>query len=190
MIALAAAAAAAPIVWVGVLSDDQKDRFLILFNPEADLYGKGWQQWRARTAMANGGFWGQGYMKGDFVQGNKLPKGYNDFIFASAGEELGMFGLITIMVLLLAICIRILIVAHRAKNKAGKIICCGIFAMIAAQSILNIGMCVSLLPVIGITLPFFSAGGTSVVATFLGIGLVINVYMHRANRVMYLNDDN
>ncbi len=189
IIALTALAIAAPILWVGFLSDDQKSRFEILFNLESDLYGKGWQQWRARTAMANGGIFGQGYMKGEFVQGNKLPKGYNDFIFASAGEELGFLGLIAIMGLLLAICIRILIVAHRAKNKAGKIICAGVFAMIAAQSIINIGMCTCLLPVIGITLPFFSAGGTSLVATFLGIGLVNNVYMHRANRVMYLNDD-
>lgn len=189
LIAFALLAAAAPIMWVGVMSDDQKSRFEILFDLESDLYGKGWQQWRARTAMANGGFFGQGYMKGDFVQGNKLPKGYNDFIFSSAGEELGMLGLLAIMALLLAICIRILIVAHKAKNKAGKIICAGVFAMIATQSIINIGMCTCLLPVIGITLPFFSAGGTSIVATFLGIGLVTNVYMHRANRVMYLNDD-
>ncbi len=189
VIALLALAVAAPILWVGFLSEDQKSRFEILFNLEADLYGKGWQQWRARTAMANGGFFGQGYMQGEFVQGNKLPKGYNDFIFASAGEELGMLGLIAIMGLLMAICVRILIVAHKSKNKAGKIICSGIFAMIAAQCIINIGMCTCLLPVIGITLPFFSAGGTSVVATFLGIGLVNNVYMHRANRVMYLHDD-
>ncbi len=189
IIAFALIAIAIPLLWVGIMTDDQKSRFEILFNLESDIYGKGWQQWRARTAMANGGFFGQGYMKGEFVQGNKLPKGYNDFIFSSAGEELGILGLIVIMALLLAICVRILIVAHRAKNKAGKIICSGIFAMIAAQSIINIGMCTCLLPVIGITLPFFSAGGTSLVATFLGIGLVNNVYMHRANRVMYLNDD-
>ena len=189
LIALGLIVVAAPILWVGVMSDDQKSRFEILFNLESDLYGKGWQQWRARTAMANGGLFGQGYMQGEFVQGNKLPKGYNDFIFASAGEELGMLGLIAIMGLLLAICIRILIVAHRSKNKAGKIICSGIFAMIATQSIINIGMCTCMLPVIGITLPFFSAGGTSLFTTFLGIGLVNNVYMHRANRVMYLNDD-
>ncbi len=189
LIALGLIAVMLPVLWVGIMSEDQKSRFEILFNLEADLYGKGWQQWRGRTAIANGGLFGQGYMQGEFVQGNKLPKGYNDFIFASAGEELGLLGLTVIMGLLLAICIRILIVAHRAKNKAGKIICSGIFAMIAAQSIINIGMCTCLLPVIGITLPFFSAGGTSLVATFLGIGLVNNVYMYRANRVMYLNDD-
>ena len=69
------------------------------------------------------------------------------------------------------------------------IICVGLFGMLAAQSIMNIGMCVSLLPVIGITLPFFSAGGTSLLANFIGIGLVLNVYMHRNRRQMYLRDD-
>ncbi len=182
-------AACLPILWFGVMDDMQKERFMILFNPEADLYGSGWQQWRARLALANGGFWGQGYMKGEIVQGNQLPKGYNDFIFASAGEELGMFGLLVIILLLGAICVRLLVIAHRAKDKPGNIICTGIFGMLAAQSILNIGMCISVLPVVGVTLPLFSAGGTSVMTTFISIGLANNVHMHRANRVMHLIDD-
>lgn len=183
------AAISAPILWFVVMNDDQQERIKILFNPESDLYGGGWQQWRARIAMANGGFWGRGYLKGEFVQSNSVPMGHNDFMFASIGEELGMFGLMVIMLLFVAIGIRILVVAHKARDKAGVIICTGIFSMLAIQVILNIGMCVSVLPVIGITLPFFSAGGTSLVATYLGIGLVINVYMHRANQVMYLNDE-
>jgi len=182
-------AVALPIVWFGIMDEMQKNRFLILFNPESDLYGLGWQQWRARLAMANGGFWGQGYMQGEIVQSNQLPKGYNDFIFASAGEELGMLGLLAIILLLSAICVRLLIIAHRAKDKAGAVICTGVFGMLAAQSIINIGMCLSLLPVVGVTLPLFSAGGTSVMTTFMSIGLAANVYMHRSNRVMQLIDD-
>ncbi len=188
-IAGALAAVALPFVWFFVMNNDQRNRFMILFNPEADLYGKGWQQWRARIAMANGGFFGKGYLKGDFVQNGSVPKGYNDFIFASTGEELGMLGLLVIILLLAAICVRILFVAHHSKDKQGMIICVGLFGMLAAQSIMNIGMCVSLLPVIGITLPFFSAGGTSLLANFIGIGLVLNVYMHRNRRQMYLRDD-
>ncbi len=183
------AALAAPVTWFFIMNDDQRGRIETLLNPELDLYGTGWQQWRARIAMANGGFFGKGYLKGDFVQKGGVPEGHNDFIFASTGEELGMLGLIAIIALLLAICIRILVIAHHAKDKQGVIICSGIFGMLAAQMILNIGMCVSLLPVIGITLPFFSAGGTSLVATFLGIGLVLNVYNHRNLRPMYLRDD-
>ncbi len=182
-------AAALPLAWFFLLNDDQRDRFRILFNPEADLYGSGWQQWRARVAMANGGLFGQGYLKGDFVQKGDVPLGYNDFMFASIGEELGLLGLAAVALLLMGIAVRILLVAHRAKDKQGVILCTGIFGMLCAQIILNIGMCVSILPVIGITLPFFSAGGTSLVATYLGVGLVLNVYMHRDKRLMYLKDD-
>lgn len=100
-----------------------------------------------------------------------------------------MLGLIAVVLLLMAIGVRLLIIAHRAKDKQGVILCAGLFGMLGAQMILNIGMCVSLLPVIGITLPFFSAGGTSLVSTFLGMGLALNVYMHRDRRLMYLRDE-
>lgn len=183
------AALAAPLLWLVVLNEDQRNRFTILFNPELDRYGAGWQQWRARVAMANGGFAGQGYLQGDFVQNNRVPEGHNDFIFASIGEELGMLGLLAVVLLLIAIGVRLLRIAHRAKDKQGVILCAGLFGMLGAQMILNIGMCVSLLPVIGITLPFFSAGGTSLVSTFLGMGLALNVYMHRDRRLMYLRDE-
>lgn len=184
------AAVASPIAWFLVLSDSQRNRFISLFHIEDNLYGDGWQQWRARIAMANGGFFGKGLFRGDYVQSNQVPEGHNDFMFASIGEELGMLGAICVVILLSAICIRILYIAHICGNKMGKIICCGVFGMLAIQSILNIGMCVSLLPVIGITLPFFSAGGSSLVCTFLGIGLVVNVYMHRGGRIIYLHEDN
>lgn len=184
----AIAAVAAPVAWFLVLSDAQRNRFISLFNIEANLYGDGWQQWRARIAMANGGFLGKGLFKGDYVQSNQVPEGHNDFIFASIGEELGMLGALCVVILLAAICIRILYVAHITDNKMGKILCCGVFGMLAIQSILNVGMCVSLLPVIGITLPFFSSGGSSLICTFLGIGLVENVYMHRGGRIVYLNE--
>ena len=81
--------------------------------------------------------------------------------------------------LICAICVRILLVLRRSRDHSGQIICAGVFAMIAAQSIINLGMCLMLLPVIGVTLPFFSAGGTSTVCLFLGIGLVLSVYYHR-----------
>ena len=100
-----------------------------------------------------------------------------------------MLGLLAIILLLGAICVRLLVVAHKAKDKAGAIICTGIFGMLLAQTVLNIGMCTSLLPVVGVTLPLFSAGGTSVMTTFISIGLAANVYMHRSNRVMQLIDD-
>ena len=177
-----------PIIWFIVMNDDQRRRIEILFNHEEDLYGGGWQQWRARIAMANGGLFGKGLFKGDFIQANAVPEQHNDFIFASIGEELGLIGLIAVCALEIAVCVRLLIVAHHARDKMGLIMCSGLFGLFAAQAILNIGMCVSILPVIGITLPFFSAGGSSMLCTYLGIGLAVNVYMQRNQHVVYLNE--
>lgn len=186
-----AVAAASPIMWFIVMNEDQRSRFEILFNPEQDLYGSGWQQWRARIAMANGGVFGKGLFSGDYVQSTQsesIPLRYNDFIFASIGEELGFLGLIAVILLEIAVCVRLLVIAHHARDKMGMIMCSGLFGLFAAQSMLNIGMCASILPVIGITLPFFSAGGSSLVCTYIGIGLAVNVYMHRNQHVVYLNE--
>jgi len=188
LIAIGSAVIMSPILWFIVMNDDQRKRFEVLFNPEEDLYGGGWQQWRARIAMANGGWFGKGLFKGDFVQANAIPEQYNDFIFSSIGEELGFIGLIAVLVLEVAICVRLLILAHHARDKMGVIICSGLFGLFAAQTILNVGMCSSLLPVIGITLPFFSAGGSSMICTYIGIGLAVNVYMQRNQHVVYLNE--
>ena len=95
---------------------------------------------------------------------------------------------LTAILLLAAICFRCIRIARICTNDGGKFICVAIFAMIFAQSVINIGMCLSILPVIGITLPFFSSGGTSLACLFLGIGLVLSVYIHRNSRTIYLHD--
>ena len=186
-IAGGAAIPAAAVLWFFVLNTYQKERFLALFNPSAypDTF---FQQMRGEMAIGSGGWVGQGLFEGPYVQGNKIPFGYNDFIFASAGEELGFLGCMAIMLLLAALCIRILRVSTLSRDKAGMVMCVGVFGMFAAQTILNLGMCLNLLPVIGVTLPFFSAGGTSIACLFLGIGLVLCVYKNRNKRVMRLHD--
>lgn len=141
------------------------------------------------TALANGGFFGQGFLKGDLTQNGIVPYGHNDFIFVSIGEEFGFLGCLAVILLLSAICLRCIRIARICANDGGKLICVGIFSEIFAQTVINVGMCVSVLPVIGITLPFFSAGGTSLFCLYLGIGLVLNVYMHRNSRTIYLRDD-
>lgn len=148
-----------------------------------------YQQWRGRTALANGGFFGQGFLNGDFTQNGIVPYGFNDFIFVSIGEEFGFLGCIAVVLLLGGICLRCLRVAKLCTKDSGKYICVGVFAMLFTQIVINIGMCLSVLPVVGITLPFFSAGGTSLLCLYLGIGLVLNVYMHRNSRTIYLHDD-
>ena len=182
-----AVAIAAPLMWFFVMNDDQKGRFMALFQPELyqDLI---YQQARGQTAIGSGGWFGYGLFHGPYVQSGKIPLEYNDFIFATAGEEVGFVGCMLIIGILGAICWRILAVARRSRDRAGTIICTGVFAMFAAQTVNNLGMCLSMLPVIGVTLPFFSAGGTSTVCLYLGIGLVVSVYYHKDIKALVLGE--
>ncbi len=188
--AFSAAVVVSPIAYFFILNDDHRQRIINMFDIDADIQGIGWQQYRGRMALANGGIFGQGYLNGDLTQIGKrgVPEGHNDFIFVTIGEELGFLGCLAVLILLAAICFRCLTVARLSVKNEGKFICVGIFAMLFAQSVINIGMCTSITPVIGITLPFFSAGGTSLLCLYLGIGLVLNVYMHRNSRTIYLHD--
>lgn len=184
--AFSAVAVASPIIYFFVMNDDQRKRISVIFDITSDIKGVGFQQWRGRVALANGGFTGQGFLKGDLTQAGAVPESYNDFIFVSVGEEFGFLGCLVVMLLLGAICLRCIRIARICKDDIGKFICVGIFGMIFAQSVINIGMCTLILPVIGVTLPFFSAGGTSLLCLYLGIGLVTNVYMNRNSRTLYL----
>ena len=177
----------APLLYFFVLNEDQKARILYLFDLESNLQGIGYQQWMGRIAMANGGIFGQGLFNGSLTQAQGVPKGYNDFIFVCIGEEIGVLGCLTVVILLTAICFRCVRTARVAADDAGMYMSVGIFAMIFAQSIINLGMCMSLLPVIGITLPFFSAGGSSLLCLMCGIGLVLSVYKHRNSGLIYLH---
>lgn len=186
LIGAAGTAAMLPVAWFFILNESQKSRFISLLNPEDDLLGSGWQQWRGRIALANGGVFGQGFLHGTYVQSGSIPEGYNDFIFASLGEEFGLIGCAAAVILLAAVCIRILADSRKTKDKLGSYICVGLFAMFASNILVNLGMCLSLLPVVGVTLPFFSAGGTNLVCLYLGIGLVLSVYSHRENENLFI----
>ncbi len=178
---------AAPLLYFFVLNEDQKARILYLFDLESNLQGIGYQQWMGRIALANGGIFGQGLFSGSLTQSQGVPKGYNDFIFVCIGEELGILGCLTVIILLSAICFRCVRIARTAADDTGMYIAVGIFAMIFAQSVINLGMCMSLLPVIGITLPFFSAGGSSLLCLMCGIGVVLSVHKHRNSGLIYLH---
>ena len=180
--------AASPIVYFFVMNDEHRARIKNMFDIYGDIQGTGFQQYRARIAMANGGWTGQGLFKGSLTSVYGVPEGYNDFIFVSIGEELGFLGCMVVVILLLAVCLRTIRIARICRKDSGKLICVGFFSMMFAQIVINIGMCISVLPVVGITLPFFSAGGTSLLCLFLGVGLVLSVYMHRNSRTIYLHD--
>lgn len=188
LLAFSTAIAASPFVYFFVMNEDQRKRIKLIFDINADIKEIGYQQWRGRMALANGGLTGQGFLKGDLTQAGVIPESHNDFIFTSIGEEFGFLGCVAVIILLGAICLRCIRIARICTNDGGKYICVGIFAMLFAQSVINIGMCTSVLPVIGVTLPFFSSGGTSLFCLFLGIGLALNVYMHRNSRTIYLHD--
>lgn len=179
--AAVAAVMAAPLLWFFVLNDYQRQRFLILYvsglaSPKGDYY----QQYQAALAIGSGQIWGKGIFSGKH---SYVPAAHTDFIFAFIGESLGFVGCLAVVAGLVFLCSRILWDGHRSRDLQGRLICAGVFAMIAAQSIINIGMCVSLLPVIGITLPFLSAGGSSVAITYLGVGLVLSVYMNTSKSI-------
>lgn len=188
IIAGAALIASSPLVYFFVMNDDQRSRIIGIFDLEDDLLGADYQQWQGRIALANGGLTGQGLFKGELTQANIVPESYNDFIFVSIGEELGLLGCLVVLLLLGAICFRCIRVGRLCSDDRGMYIAIGIFAMIFGQSVINIGMCVSVLPVIGVTLPFFSAGGTSLLCLLLSVGVLLSVYKHRNSRTIYLRN--
>lgn len=170
-----AVAAASPVVWFKVFDDIQRNRILALFNPEkypTEIY----QQQQALNAMKEGGFTGTGLFEGPFTQSGSIPECQNDMIFAVVCEELGFIGAAVLIFLFILLAYRIAFVSKRANNYAAMMICYGVMFMIISQVIINIGMCTMLLPVIGITLPFMSAGGSSTVCLYLAVGLILSIY--------------
>lgn len=180
---ITAAALALPLVWQYALSDDQRSRFLsVYFSEYADPLGNDYQQRLSRISIGSGQVFGKGLFQDEYWY---VPKVHNDFIFSFVGQAMGFVGALLVVALLAAICIKTWRTSMTAVDPLGSYICVGVFAMIFFQVLLNIGMCVSLLPVIGITLPFFSAGGTSVVITYMGVGLVLSVYNHSRKTLFY-----
>lgn len=170
---------AVPLAWKFVLKDYQKQRFTIVYDLKSDPLGQGMQQLQGQLSIGSGEFWGRGLFNGPRVTRSNVPLQWSDFIFSVAGEELGFIGCTLILILLLLYLIRVLHDAHKSCDDMGTYICFGFFGMIASQAIFNLGMCLNLLPVMGVTLPFFSAGGSSAMCLYFGFGLVQNVFMHR-----------
>jgi len=154
-----------------------KNRFIVLFDHSFEPLGVGWQQTRSLLAIGSGGLFGQGYLSGIQTQSGEgsLPEKQTDLIFSVAGEELGLFGCIAIMVLLVLIIFRILMVARKARTPFYRYVCVGMASILIFQTIINIGMCLFVMPTIGITLPFFSYGGSSVVTLYMAMGVVSGI---------------
>lgn len=168
-----------PIAWNFVLADYQKKRIITQMNPEGDPLNMGYQQIQGKLSIGSGGLFGTGLFKGPRVANNVVPIQESDFIFSVAGEELGFVGCVLIILLLLLLIFRIGFIARKCNDTIGSFICFGFIGLIFSQTIFNLGMCLSLLPVMGVTLPFFSVGGSSAACLYLGIGILQNIYLSR-----------
>jgi rod shape determining protein RodA len=168
-----------PIIWSFFLNDEHRNRIIALFDIDGNaLTNYGWQQYQGKVSIASGELTGSGLYNGSRVEYAILPEQENDFIFTVAGEELGFVGCVLLLLILFLIIIRVILVAKNSTDIQGRYLCCGIFAMIASQSIVNIGMVLGFFPVIGITLPLFSSGGTSALSTLICLGFVQSVQNH------------
>ncbi|MBQ7989850.1 MAG: FtsW/RodA/SpoVE family cell cycle protein [Oscillospiraceae bacterium] len=162
-------------VWNHVMKDFQKMRFLVLFDDELDPLGIGYHQRVSKLALGSGQVFGKGLHAEDYV---KVPEAANDFIFTYIGQCFGFVGCIAVMAVLLIVTLKVLASSRSARDPLGKLICVGVFAMLITHCILNLGMVFGMLPVIGVPLPYLSQGGTSVLAIYIGIGLVMSVRAH------------
>lgn len=172
-------------VWtLDLLPSYMKNRFLVLFDHSYDVQNQGYQQTRSLLTIGGGGFWGQGYLHGTQTQAGtgSIPARHTDLIFAVIGEELGFVGATLAILILVAIIIRVVIVGRRSGSMFHTCVCVGIASMLAFQMIINIGMCLFIIPVIGLTLPFFSYGGSSIVTLFAAMGFVSGIKMRTVVR--------
>lgn len=174
-------AVAGPVIWESFMADYQKNRILALFNPEIDPYGRGvlWQTNLNKEALSNGGLVGMGLLNGEQTN-TLLPASHTDSIFSSIGEQLGLVGCLITLALLLSIVARILYVGFRSPDYMNRLICIGMASVFLFQIIINVGVCLGLIPVIGLTLPFISYGGSSILTAFMAVGFVSGIKMRPA----------
>jgi rod shape determining protein RodA len=157
----------------------QQKRIDAFLNPDSDAKGSGYQIRQSLIAVGSGGIWGKGTNQGTQTQGDFLPIPYTDFIFAAFCEEHGFVGAVAVLLLYFLILVRLVQNAQTASDPPGTLLVMGVMAVMLFQVAINIGMCVGMMPVTGIPLPLLSYGGSSVMYTFLSLGIVMNVRMRR-----------
>jgi rod shape determining protein RodA len=171
-------ALAVPLVW-SFLKGYQKQRIMTFLDPDRDPLGAGYHIIQSKIAIGSGMLTGKGFLQGTQNALDFLPEQHTDFIFSVLAEEWGLVGTLTVMCLFLLIMIWGLQIAQKSRDTFGKILAVGVTAMIAWQVFINIGMVMGLMPVVGVTLPFISYGGSSVITTMAGMGLLLNISMRR-----------
>lgn len=177
--ALGVAAAALPGLWM-VMKDYQKQRVLTFLDPESDPLGSGWNIIQSKTAIGSGGLTGKGYLQGTQSQLDFLPESHTDFIIAVVAEELGMVGVLALLLIYLLVIARGIVIANSAQDSFGRLLAGSVILTFFVYVFVNIGMVSGLLPVVGVPLPLVSYGGTSIVTLMAGFGLLMSVHSHRA----------
>ena len=173
----AAIACMVPIFWTYFLEDYQRNRILAPYDSsiDPDNTGINWQQNQSKIALASGQLTGTGLGEGTQSQSNAIPGKHTDFIFAVIGEELGLIGACLVLLLLMIIVVRCIQVGLRSGSTMSMLVCFGVAATVVFQTFENVGMCIGIAPVVGITLPFFSYGGSSLFSMFAAMGLVSGI---------------
>ena len=161
-----------PFLW-SHLALYQQQRILVGFDPESDPFGYGQQALMSRDAIMNGGFWGRGLFGGSVYE--DLPASHTDFIFSTVCEKFGFVGGAFYIIVVAVLVVRIIVIASKCRDHMGRLICFGVSAVFILQTLEGVGMCLAIIPVVGITLPFMSAGGSSTLALYLIIGIVHSV---------------
>ncbi len=185
LIGMGGIAAVFPIMWSNFMTTQQKNRILYLFIPEQidpKGLGVGWHTNESLKSLTGGGMTGQGFFSGNRTQGGQLFAQHTDFVFSSIGEELGFVGCALVLVLLFAIIARCIWVGRQSNDYMRRLICFGAASALIFQVIINVGMCIGVVPVIGLTLPLISYGGSSIVTIYAMLGLVSGVHARPSPR--------
>lgn len=167
------------VAWNFIMQDHHRQRFLILFDKELqeqEIQNAYYQQYYGTIALGSGQLKGLGFNEEKFT---KTPFLENDYVFAYIGMTLGFIGCMAVVIALAALCLKLLSNASGAQDQLGKLMCVGVFAMVFFHCVINIGMALAVVPVIGIPLPFISQGGTSMMMTHICMGLVLSVSSHK-----------
>ena len=167
-----------PFVWF-TLKDYQQKRIVTFLKPDTDPLGAGYHIIQSKIAVGSGLFWGKGYLKGTQTRLHFLPEQHSDFAFSVLAEEWGFVGSAFLLVLYLFLILWGINIAQNSKDKFGAIMAVGIVSIIFWQLVINVSMAIGLLPVVGIPLVLFSSGGSSIVSTMSGMGLLMNISMRR-----------
>lgn len=173
------------IIWSsGLLKSYQKDRILVFLNPESYQQDAGFQLMQSIISIGSGGLSGTGFLKGVRAASGFIPEIHTDFIFAVVGEEWGLLGALFLLILYSILIYRMIKIAKESKDIIGRLICVGTASGFLFSIFQNIGMTIGLMPVAGITLPFMSYGGSSILVNFMSLGLVLNVGL-RKNKLIF-----